>query len=219
MLGDTNTNEILRIELGLNFHSIDRTKNGYFIGFNATYSPEIRNIECVNTGFYDVRRHQGARKVRLGELMDEHKGKLNIDVAKKIISDHYDVYLHKENKCSRTVCSHYELDPREYMSAAGRPVSFAPHGALDGFVCDTKMAKNMTICGRYGNSCGTPFITREYIAQHRQYENFESYLKDRPSEPWTDLSEIKTEKKRFSLTRRRVKSNNMKKRQSTSKVY
>jgi hypothetical protein len=88
------------------------------------------------------------------------------------------------------------------MSAAGRPLPFAPHGAVDGFVCDTKMAKNMTICGRFGNSCGTPFMRDEYIAKNRQYENYRFYLKDRPSEPWTDLSEIKTEKKRFSFEKK-----------------
>jgi hypothetical protein len=187
LFGDINTNEILRIELGLNYHNVERTKNGYFIGFNAPYSPEIRNLECANTGFYDVRRHQGARYVRLNDLMDEYKGKINIEIAKKIIADHYDVYLQKENKCSRTVCSHYDLDPREYMSAPGRPVPFAPHGAVDGFVCDSKMARNMTICGRFGNSCGTPFITKEFIKKHRQYEMFEPYLKDRPSQEWTNL--------------------------------
>jgi len=189
LFGDTTTNEILRLELGLQFHNVERTKNGYFIGFNATYDPQIRNIECINSGFYDIRRHQGARYVRLSELMDENKGKLNVDVAKKIIADHYDVYLNKENKCSRTVCSHYDLDPREYMSAPGRPLPFAPHGAVDGFVCDSKMAKNMMICGRYGNSCGTPFIKDDFIKKHRQYENFGPYLKDRPSEEWTNLSD------------------------------
>ena len=93
LFGDIESNEILRLELGLKYHSVDRTKNGYYIGFNATYDPQIRNIECVNSGFYDIRRHQGARRVRLTELMDEYKGKINIDIAKKIISDHYDVYL------------------------------------------------------------------------------------------------------------------------------
>lgn len=188
LFGDINTKEIMRLELGLEFHNVERTKNGYFIGFNATYDPQIRNIECVNSGFYDIRRHQGARYVRLSELMDEHKGKLNIDIAKKIIADHYDVYLQKENKCSRTVCSHYDLDAREYMSAPGRPLPFAPHGVVDGFVCDSKMAKQMTICGRYGNSCGTPFIKDDFIEKNRQYEIFGPYLKDRPAEEWTDLS-------------------------------
>ena len=93
LFGDTNTNEILRIELGLKYHNVERTKNGVFIGFNAPYDPRIRNLECNNSGFYDIRRHQGARLVRLNELMDTHKGKINIEIAKKIIADHYDVYL------------------------------------------------------------------------------------------------------------------------------
>ncbi len=207
LFGDINTNEILRIELGLNYNNVERTKNGYFIGFNATYSPEIRNLECANSGFYDIRRHQGARYVRLNDLMDQNKGKINIDIAKKIISDHYDVYLQKDNKCSRTVCSHYDLDPREYMSAPGRPLPFAPHGAVDGFVCDTKMAKNMTICGRFGNSCGTPFIVEEFIKKNRQYEIFKPYLLDRPSQPWTNFSSLN--KKKINKKTRSVKRRNI----------
>jgi hypothetical protein len=202
LFGDTNTNEILRIELGLKYHNIERTKNGFFIGFNSVYDERIRNLEVQNSGFYDVRRHQGARLVRLGELMDEHKGKLNIEIAKKIISDHYDVYLHKEdNPCSRTVCSHYDLDAREYMSQENRPKPFAPHGATDGIVCDTQLAKQMSFIGRFGNSCGIPFNKDEFCKQHRQYEKFCPYLHDRPSEPWTEFA-ITVYKKKFRLTRK-----------------
>lgn len=186
LFGDVNTNEILRLELGLKYHKIERTKNGYFIGFNAPYDEKIRNLEVNNSGFYDIRRHQGARLVRLGDLMDENKGKINIDVAKKIISDHYDVYLQKDNNpCSRTVCSHYDLDAREYMSQADRPKPFAPHGALDGIVCDSKLAKNMAFLGKFGSSCDIPFDKNEFCKKHRQYANFCPYLKDRPSRPWT----------------------------------
>jgi hypothetical protein len=186
LFGDINTNEILRIELGLKYHNIERTSNGYFIGFNAAYDPQIRNLECNNSGFYDIRRHQGARYVRLTELMDEHKGKLNIDIAKKIIADHYDVYLHKEdNPCSRTVCSHYELDAREYMSQADRPKPFSPHGAVDGSVVDSNLAKEMKMIMRYGNSCGIPFVAKEYFKKHIQWRNFEPYVFDRLTQPWT----------------------------------
>ena len=209
LFGDTNTNEILRIELGLKYHSIERTKNGFFIGFNAPYDERIRNLEVTNSGFYDIRRHQGARMVRLGELMDENKGKLNIEVAKKIISDHYDVYLKKENNpCSRTVCSHYDLDAREYMSQADRPKPYAPHGAVDGIVCDTNLAKNMSFIGRFGNSCGIPFIAKEFFKEHRQYEKFEPYIKDRPTQPWTEFtissssSSSKKTKGKFKLTKK-----------------
>lgn len=208
LFGDINSNEILRIELGLKYHSIERTKNGFFIGFNSTYDERIRNLECSNSGFYDIRRHQGARLVRLGDLMDEHKGKINIDIAKKIIADHYDVYLKKDdNPCSRTVCSHYDLDAREYMSQESRPKPFAPHGAVDGIVCDTKMAKNMSFSGRFGNSCGIPFIADKFFKEHRQYEKFAPYLHDRPSQPWTDFASEKS-KGKFKLTKKGRSSNN-----------
>jgi len=189
LFGDINTNEILRIELGLKYHNVERTKNGFFIGFNSVYDAQIRNFEVVNSGFYDIRRHQGARYVRLSDLMDEHKGKINIDIAKKIIADHYDVYLLKDNNpSSRTICSHYDLDAREYMSQPDRPKPFSPHGALDGVVCDTKLAKKMTFIARYGNSCGIPFNKNEFFKKHRQYERFMPYIKDRPSVPWTEFS-------------------------------
>ena len=189
LFGDINTNEILRIELGLKYHNIERTKNGYFIGFNAPYDERIRNLEVNNSGFYDIRRHQGARLVRLGDLMDEHKGKLNIEVAKQIISDHYDVYLLKDdNPCSRTVCSHYDLDAREYMSQEHRPKPFAPHGAVDGIVCDTDLAKKMSFVGKFGASCDIGFDKEEFCKKHRQYAKFCPYLHDRPSEPWTEFT-------------------------------
>jgi hypothetical protein len=185
LFGDINTNEIMRIELGLKYYNVERTKNGFFIGFNAAYDPKIRNLECNNSGFYDIRRHQGARLVRLNELMDEHKGKINIDIAKKIIADHYDVYLEKdENPCSRTVCSHYDLDAREYMSQADRPKPYSPHGACDGTVIDSAMAKNMSFEGRFGNSCGIPFSNKEFFDKHIQWGTFRPYVFDRPTQPW-----------------------------------
>lgn len=210
LFGDTNTNEILRIELGLKYHNIERTKNGFFIGFNAPYDERIRNLEVENSGFYDIRRHQGARLVRLGDLMDEHKGKINIDIAKKIISDHYDVYLLKDNNpCSRTVCSHYDLDAREYMSDPSRPKPFAPHGAVDGIVCDTNLAKKMSFIGRFGNSCGIPFIKDEFCKKHRQFYKFCPYLKDRPSEPWTEFTiDNSKSKNKFKLTKKGGRKNN-----------
>jgi hypothetical protein len=188
LFGDTKTNEILRLELGLRFHNVERTKNGYFIGFNAPYDPRIRNLECANTGFDDIRRHQGARRVRLDDLMDKWKGKIDIDIAQKILSDHYDVYLHKENPCSRTICSHYEMDAREYMSDPSRPKPYQPRGALDGNVCDTTMAKNMSFCLRWGNSCGTPFDKNKFCDEHREWAYLREYLDDRPHQPWTVFS-------------------------------
>jgi hypothetical protein len=188
LFGDTKTNEILRLELGLRFHNVERTKNGYFIGFNAPYDPRIRNLECVNSGFDDIRRHQGARRVRLEELMDKWKGKLNIELAQQILADHYDIYLHKENPCSRTVCSHYEMDAREYMSDPTRPKPYQPRGALDGNVCDTTMAKAMSFSMRWGDSCGIPFDKNKFCDEHMEWNYLREYLRDRPQQPWTTFT-------------------------------
>jgi hypothetical protein len=205
LFGDTNTNEILRFELGLKYHSIEKTKNGFFIGFNSAYDEKIRNLEVINSGFYDIRRHQGSRYVRLNDLMDEHKGKINIEIAKKIISDHYDVYLLKENPCSRTVCSHYDLDAREYMSQTDRPKPFAPHGALDGIVCDTNMVKKFSFEAKYGSSCDISFNVSEYCKKHRQYETFCPFIKDRPAPPWTIFSIMKN---KFKISKKNKNYNN-----------
>jgi hypothetical protein len=185
LFADIHTNEIMRFELGLKYHDVKRTKNGYYYGANFAFSPEIRNLECSDTGYCDVRRHQGARQVRIPDLMEEHKGKINIEVAKKIISDHYDVYLHKINPCSRTVCSHYDLDAREYMSDPSRPKPFQARGVVDGAVMDTASAKKMGFYMRWGNSCGIPFHAKEYCNDHRQWSQLAPYLRNRPTQPWT----------------------------------
>jgi hypothetical protein len=210
LFGDIKKNEIMRIELGLRFHNTERTSNGYFIGFNAPYDPRIRNLECVNTGIDDVRRHQGARKVRLADLMDTNKGKLNVALAQQIIADHYDIYLNKENPCSRTCCAHYELDAREYMSDQSRPKPFQPRGALDGNVVDSAMAKEMSFSLRWGNSCGMPFDKNKFCNENRVWDYLRDYLEDRPQQPWTTfrIMDTKEMKKNKTMKRLTKKQNN-----------
>jgi len=206
LIGDTNKNEIMRIELGLKFVNVERKKNGYFIGYNGPDDPRIRNLECSNTGYDDVRRHQGARKVRLEELMEEHKGKINIQIAQEIIADHYDVYLNKINPCSRTTCSHYELDDRAFMSQADRPLPYQPRGAVDGAVCDTTLAKKMSFSVRWGSSCGIAFDKNKFFDKHIQWKRFRDWIADRPTQPWTIF---KSNSRYFKKTKKN-KSNNKK---------
>ena len=183
--GNINTNELMRIELGRTYVNIERTSNGYFIGFNATYDPRIRNLECSDTGFNDIRRHQGARRVRLTQLMEKYKGEIDLEVGKKIMGDHYDVYLKKINPCSRTVCSHYNMDAREYMSDPSRPLPYQPRGACDGNLITTKLAQDMSFCLKYGSSCNIPFDSKTFFKEHIEWSQYENYIVSRPNEPWT----------------------------------
>jgi hypothetical protein len=203
LLGNIHTNEIMRFELGLKYWDVQRTTDGYYYGCNFAFSPEIRNIECVNSGYCDVRRHQGARQVRIPSLIEQYKGKINVKIAQKILADHYDVYLNKENPCSRTVCSHYELDPREYMSSPDRPKPFCPKGAVDGIVADYNMIKNMSFSAKYGSSCNLSFLKDSFCDSHPQWNHLRPYLLDRPNQPWTVFGIMKSSKSRSKTYKRR----------------
>ena len=188
LIGDTNTNTIMRVELGLKYVNIEKKKDGCFIGFNSADDPRLRNLECANTGHYDMRRHQGARHVRLTELMEQHKGAIDLKIAEEIMADHKDVYLDRINPCSRTVCSHYELDDRAFMSDPSRPKPFQPRGSLDGKVCDTTLCKKMGFMARWGTSCGIPFDKAEFCKRNIIWADQAPYLRDRPQQPWTEFT-------------------------------
>ena len=186
LLGDANTGEIMRFELGLKYQGIARTKNGYFIGFNSAIDPRIRNLECGgDPTYYEIRTPMGARRVRMTQLMEKNRGNIDTEVAKSVLSDHYDVYLNKKNHpSSRTVEGHYELDPFQYWQAR-KP--YSPQGAVDGKVMDSDMAKNMTFVARWGSSSGMAFDAHKFLQQHRQWNELDGYLKNRPTEPWTEF--------------------------------
>jgi hypothetical protein len=117
--------------------------------------------------------------------MEENRGRINTEVAKEILSDHYDVYLNKaDNPCSRTVDGHSELDPFEYWQE-WKP--FYPEGAVDGKVMDSDSARDMTFMARWGNSSGMPFDAEDFLREHPQWGHFSGYLKDRPTEPCTQF--------------------------------
>ena len=190
--------KIMHLELGRRFVNKKEISNGYFIGFNACYDPRIRNIECSNDGFYDSRRHQGARRIRLEEIMQECKKrgiKIDEDVAIKIISDHKDVYLGKEsNPCSRTICAHYDEDEREYMSDPSRPKPNQPRGAVDAKVGSSTLFKNNRFLAIWGRACGAPFNAKEFCQKHIQWANQEKYLEDRPTRSWVECNCVLADK-------------------------
>ena len=171
----------MRVELGYKFVNIEKKTNGYFIGYNSAEDPRIRNMETDDTDFYDIRTSSGARRVRLTKLMEKYKGEINVKIGQKILADHYDVYLKKINPSNRTCCSHYDLDD----SLVSSYIPFYPGGALDGIVTDTTMAREMSLAGRWGNSCGKAFNVKKFVEKNPQWMDQADYLVDRPSQKWT----------------------------------
>jgi hypothetical protein len=185
LLGDINSGEIMRFELGLNYSNVSRTQDGYFIGFNSPLDPRIRNLECSETGYADIRHPHGARQVRLAQLMKQYCGKIDVESAKIILADHYDVYLDKINPSSRTVDGHYELDPLEYLSLPDWSVPFSPDGTVDGKASNSSMARNLSFSARWGSSSGMPFNATSFLEEHIQWSHLNGHLLDRPTQPWT----------------------------------
>ena len=47
------------------------------------------------------------------------------------------------------------------------------------------MATQMSFIARWGNACGTPFIAKDFLDKHPQFDWMNGLLKDRPTQPWT----------------------------------
>jgi hypothetical protein len=178
LIGDINTNEIARLELGLKYIGFEKKKNGYFVGSNVAEDIRILRFE-TKTSELDIKNSSVARRVRWKQLMRENAGKINLDKAKELEADHYDSYLNTSTPDIRTLCSHPDLDSDIYGA------DIPPWGTLDGKVIDSKMAKQMSFAARWGSACGIPFDAKTYLAKHEQFDWMKGLLKDRPSQPWT----------------------------------
>ena len=195
--------EILRVELGLKYVHVEKKTNGYFIGFNACYDPRIRNLECKNDGFFDIRRHSGARRVTLDMKIKEYTEgikRISTNEAQLIISSHWDIYLEKDNPCSRTICSHYELDKREYISQESRPKPYQPRGSVDGKICSSDLCNKMQFLARWGNACGIDFKKDDFCNLHAQWEYQRAYLEDRLRKPWVVCTEVNITKRHTHMS-------------------
>lgn len=181
LLGDIKTNEIARLELGLKHHSLEKKTTGWFSGSNVADSVEILREE-TGAAYDDIRNSNVARRERWKQLMKKHYGKIDVEIAKQMLADHYDVYLEKDNPGSRTICGHLELDDGKFPGSRG---AYLPGGAIDGKVVDSNLAGNWQFWAKWGSSCDIGFDANDFLQKHTQYDWLEGYLKDLPAEPWT----------------------------------
>jgi len=190
LIGDINTNEIARLELGLKFVGFEKKKDGYFVGSNVAEDLKILRLEtsCRET---DIKITSIARRVRWKQLMKENAGKITIERAKVFEADHLDTYLNELKPDSRTLCAHYDLDSNNQTPGLDEP--FYPAGVLDGKAIDSKMAREMSFVARWGAACGMPFDASDFLENHSQFEWMTGLLKDRPTQPWTTFKTGETE--------------------------
>jgi len=191
LLGDLNTNEIARLELGLKHHSLERTADGYFTGSNITTNIELLRDE-TSALIDDIRTGPVARRVRWNQLMKQYAGRIDAETAKKLLADHYDCYLESETPDLRTICGHGESD-NGYFPAFPGTVPYGPAGAIDGKVVTSELAGSMRFWAKWGHPCDIEFNAKEFLERHPQFDYLGGYLPDLKSNPWTEFPGV-TEK-------------------------
>ena len=180
LLGDANTREIARLELGLKYSSWEKKGDGYFVGSNVAEDRKILLLETDRKDA-DIRMSSVARRVRWKQLMKEYAGKIDVALAKRFEADHFDTWRGKVIPGSRSLCGHFELDPE----GQGHDVPFDCSGTVDAKVVDAAMTKRLTFDARWGSACGRSFNADKFLAAHPQFEWLAEFLKSRPSQPWT----------------------------------
>ena len=179
LFGDTRTNEILMLELGLDINKISRTSDGLYYGANSAFDLKLRVLETNDSTHDNVESMSGARNIRLDYLLnDKYYGKLDTKIAKQIMCDHYDVMLHKENPSSRTICRHCELD---------ETCDYNPKGCTDAKVTDSSMARTMDFHGRFGSGCGRVFKVSPFIKARPEYKKWGAVMRDIKKHDWVRL--------------------------------
>jgi hypothetical protein len=179
LLGDINSREIARLELGLKYVGYEKKRDGYFIGSNVAEDRKLLKLETERNDV-DIRLSSVARRVRWRQLMKEHAGKIDVELAKRFEADHFDTYRGKVFPGGRTLCGHFERDPE----ASGHGVPFDCSGTVDGKVVDGPMAKQMSFAARWGAACGMPFVAEKFLVSHPQFEWMSGLLEDRPGQGW-----------------------------------
>lgn len=182
LLGDVNTGEIARLELGLKVVSLERTMDGVFTGSNIAENPKLLRFETTSNEV-DIRASSVARRVRWKQLMARHKGRLDLALARRFEADHFDAFYGRERIGGRSLCAHHELDRDPAGNWPGVP--YGPAGTLDAKVLDAKQAKAMSFSARWGAACGRPFDAAAFLAKHPQFEWMKDLLDNRPAQPWT----------------------------------
>jgi hypothetical protein len=182
LLGDVNTGEIARLELGLKYVGLETKRDGYFVGSNIAEDLKILRFETTSHET-DIRASNVSRRVRWKQLVSQYAGKIDLEAGKRFEADHFDAYLGEEHPGERSLCAHWELERTPIQQWPTVPND--AWGTVDAKVVDSEMAKGMSFAARWGSACGMAFDSEKFLREHPQFEWMKNILQSRPSQEWT----------------------------------
>ena len=159
LIGDRKTGEIAYLELGLKNTPLWRTKDGYFVSSNFARDPKLISEETSGFDPNDHSSSMNARHARADELMQQAKGKIDVEVAQEFLSDHLDSFeSDKAQPTERSLCGHVDASSRGVKEWGWD--AYNPGGAVQGKATDSKMAASMSFVARAGHPCGADFLAQ-----------------------------------------------------------
>jgi hypothetical protein len=197
LVGDRKNNEIARLELGLKYVTLERTKDGYFVGSNFPINPKLISEE-TDFPANDPNTPDQVRHRRWDQLMAEYKGRIDVDAGKKFETDHYDVITKEIDPNERTICGHIDKSSRG-MKPWQDP--FGPAGAAEAKVADSAMAERLSFVAGMGHPCGVEFHAAEFLKAHPEYAWQAPQLQDVKANSWIVVSAA-TPRETASITSR-----------------
>ncbi len=181
LIADNRTGEVARLELGLKYHRLWRTKNGYFVGSNFPSDPSLTKEE-TNFNPNDAGNTANARHKRWKQLMAQDKGQIDAPLAQKFLADHFDAYTGKLGANERTLCGHVDVSKRGIPEWGDPP--FEPGGATNAKAADSSMIGKMSFVARTNRPCGEDFLVGPFLAKHPEFTWEEPSLTDMKGTPW-----------------------------------
>jgi phospholipase B-like protein len=188
LVGDRKTNEIARLELGLKNVTLDRTKDGYFVGSNFPINPKLI-AEETDFPANDPNTPNQVRHRRWDQLIAENKGRIDVDAGKKFETDHYDLITKEIDPNERTICGHIEKSSRGLKPWQD---AYGPAGTAEAKVTDSAMAEKMSFMAGMGHPCGVEFHAAEFLKAHQEYAWQQPLLGDLKANRWTVFASEKS---------------------------
>jgi hypothetical protein len=183
LIGDTKTNEVAKLELGLKTQKVWRSKDTAMIGSNFPEDPNLIKQETT----FDVNNKTSspnARRLRMEKLVCvDYKGKLDADNGKTIEGDTFDALNDKKalNRC--VIDGHIDQDPKGCPEWSEGP--YFPMGAVQGKVANADMVSKLQLWAHMGHPSGDDFLAAPFLKKHPEYNYQAKYLRDMKAYPWT----------------------------------
>ena len=186
LIGDRRTGEIAYLELGLKNTPIWRKKDGFFVSSNFPRDASLIKTETDGFNPNDPSSSMNARRARWEQLMQQYKGRIDVQLAEQFLADHVDAYTHKVGADQRTLCGHIDTAKEGIPQWEDGP--YYPDGAVQGKVTDSDLAGRMAMIAHAGHPCGEDFLAKPFLAEHPEYSWMAPILRDMKAGPWTEFS-------------------------------